>query len=223
MILHIHSDASNLSVSHACSRLGVLFYCGDKPPHDDKLNGSILNAATVIKNVIASAAESEVGACFQNSQSGAPLIVTLIELGHQQPATPLRTYNSTAFGILNETIKQNRSIAMDMRYHWLTDRVRQKQCNVYWRPSKENLGDYHTKHHAAQHHKYMLPLILQQANILNVLRGCVKLQQPQPCTDTQTGQCALRATQVRAALSHAYATTYQNRTKHRTKMVGKRF
>jgi hypothetical protein len=32
---------------------------------------------------------------------------------------------------------------MDVRYHWLTDRVRQKQFDVYWRPGRENLGDYH--------------------------------------------------------------------------------
>jgi hypothetical protein len=78
MILHIHSDASYISFSRTPSILGVLFYFGDKPPHADKLNGSILNAATVIKNVVASAAESEVGACFQNAQSGAPLRVTLM-------------------------------------------------------------------------------------------------------------------------------------------------
>jgi hypothetical protein len=41
----------------------------------------------------------------------------------------------------------------------------------------------------------------------------VKLPQPQvrARTYTQTGQSALRATQVRAALSHAYAVPYQNR------------
>jgi hypothetical protein len=80
--------------------------------------------------VVASAAESEVGACFHNAQSGVPLRVTLTELGHSQPPTPLRTDNSTAFGILNETIKQKRPKAMDMRYHWLADRVRQKQFDV---------------------------------------------------------------------------------------------
>jgi hypothetical protein len=183
------------------------------PPHADRLNGSILNAASVIKNVVASAAESEVGACFHNAQSGAPLRVTLTELGHTQPATPFRTDNSTAFGILNEKIKQKRSKAMDMRYHWLTDRVRKKQFDVYWRPGKDNLGDYHTKHHSAQHHEDMSQFILHQANSLNVLRGCVKLQQPRPRTRTytQTGQSTLRATQVRAALSHAYAVTYENR------------
>jgi hypothetical protein len=72
MILHIHSDASYLSVSNAHSRLVGLFYCGGKPPNADKLNGSVINSAAVIKNIVASAAESEVAACFQNAQSGAP-------------------------------------------------------------------------------------------------------------------------------------------------------
>jgi hypothetical protein len=58
MILHIHSDTSYLSVSNARGRLGGLFFCGDKSPHEDNLNGSILNVASVIKNVVASAAES---------------------------------------------------------------------------------------------------------------------------------------------------------------------
>jgi hypothetical protein len=62
MILHIHCDASYLSVSNARGRLGGLFFLGNKPPDQDNLNGSILNVASVIKNVVASAAESEVGA-----------------------------------------------------------------------------------------------------------------------------------------------------------------
>jgi hypothetical protein len=181
MILHIHSDASYLSVSNARSRLEGLFFCGNKSPQQDNLNGSILNVASVIKHVVASAAASEVGACFRNTQSGAPLRVTLAELGHIQPQTPLRTDISTAFGILNETIKQKRSKAMDMRYHWLTDRVRQKQFDVYRCPGRENLGNYHIKHHSAQHHKDMRGLILHQSNSLQVLQGCVKvLLLPQP-------------------------------------------
>jgi hypothetical protein len=57
MILHIHSDASYLSVSNALSRLGGLFFLGNKSPEQDTLNGSILNVASIIKNVDASAAE----------------------------------------------------------------------------------------------------------------------------------------------------------------------
>jgi hypothetical protein len=82
MILHIHSDAFYLSVSNARIRLGELFYLGYNPPNENKLNGSILNVASVINNVVASTAESEAGACFQNAQTVAPLRVTLLELGH---------------------------------------------------------------------------------------------------------------------------------------------
>jgi hypothetical protein len=215
MILHIHSNDSYLSVSNARSRLGGLFFLGNKYPEQDTLNGSILNVASVIKNVVASVAESEVGACFHNGQSGAPLRVTLTELGHTQPPTPLRTDNSTALSVLNETIKQKRSKVMDMRYHWLTNRVRQKHFDVYWRPGRENLGDYHTKHHSAHHHKDMRGLILHEASSLQVLRGCVKLLPlPQPslraCTDTRTNPSAQRATQLRSVLARVYAVSRQN-------------
>jgi hypothetical protein len=106
MILYINSDASYLSVSNTRSRLGGLFFLGNKPPEHDKLDGSILNVAPVIKIVVAPAAESEVGSCFHNAQTCAPLRVTLADMGHEQPPTPLRADNSTTFSILNETIKQ---------------------------------------------------------------------------------------------------------------------
>jgi hypothetical protein len=215
MILHIHSGASYLSVSNARSRLGGLFFLVNKTPAQDTFNGSILNVDSVIKNVVASAAESEVEACFHNAQSGAPLRVTLTELGHSQPPTPLRTDKSTAFGILNETIKQKRSKAMYMRYHWLTDRVRQKQFDVYWRPGRENLGDYHTQHHSAQHHKDMRRFILHQEISIQVLQGCVKLLPlPQPLlrarTDAWTKPSAQRATPLRSVLARVYAVSRQN-------------
>jgi hypothetical protein len=50
MILHIHSDASYLSVSNARRRLGGLFFLGNKPPKQHKLNSYILNVASVIKH-----------------------------------------------------------------------------------------------------------------------------------------------------------------------------
>jgi hypothetical protein len=87
IILHIHSDASYLSVSHARSHLVGHFFCGDKPPNEENLNRSLLNVEAFIKNVVASAAEPEVGVFFQNAQIGAPIRITLIELGHKQPAT----------------------------------------------------------------------------------------------------------------------------------------
>jgi hypothetical protein len=215
MDLHIHSDAYYLSVSNARSRLGGLFFLGNKSPEQETLNGSILNVAVVIKNMVASAAESKVGACFHNAQSGDPLRVTPTELGHAQTPTPLRTDNSTGYGIVNETIKQKRSKAMDMRYHWLTDRVRQKLFDIYWRRGRENLADYHTKHHSAQHHKDMRHSILHEANSLQALRGCVKLLPlPHPPvrsrTDARTNPSAQRATQLRSVLARVYAVSIQN-------------
>jgi hypothetical protein len=100
---------------------------------------------------------------------------------------------------------------MDIKYYWLQDRVRQNQFDVYWRPGKADIGYYLTKHHLAKHHKYMRPIILHQANILNVLRGCVRLPHPQlrKPTDTRTFQRTLRTTQVRCALARAYTVTYR--------------
>jgi hypothetical protein len=46
MILHIHSDASYLSVSNARSHLGGLFFCGKKTPQENTINGFILNVAS---------------------------------------------------------------------------------------------------------------------------------------------------------------------------------
>jgi hypothetical protein len=75
-------------------------------------------------------------------------------LGNKQPATPLQTDSSTAFGLLNKKIKQKRSKAMDMRYRWLTDIVRQTQFDVYWRPGREDLGDYHKKSFSTTSQRY---------------------------------------------------------------------
>jgi hypothetical protein len=58
VILHIHSGAFYLSVSNAHRSLGGLFFFGDKHPQEYTLNGSILNGVSVIKNVVAYAAES---------------------------------------------------------------------------------------------------------------------------------------------------------------------
>jgi hypothetical protein len=103
-----------------------------------------------------------------------------------------------------------------MRYHRLTDRVRQKQFDVYWRPGRGDLGDYHTKHHSAQHHKDMRHLILHEENSLQVLQGCAKLLPlPQPpvraSMDSRTNPSAQRATQLKSVLARVYAVSRQNK------------
>ena len=105
-----------------------------------------------MRNVVASAAESELGALFLNGQKAVPIRTTLLELGHPQPPTPIRTDNSAACGIVNDNVRKNKSRSMDMRFFWIRDRVNQGQFLVYWGPGKDNLGDYYTKHFPPSHH-----------------------------------------------------------------------
>jgi hypothetical protein len=66
----------------------------DKP---NKLtNGAILIISTVLKHVMPSAAEAEIGAVLLNAKEGTMLRTMLEELGHPQPPTPLQTDNTTS-------------------------------------------------------------------------------------------------------------------------------
>jgi hypothetical protein len=118
-------------------------------------NAAILIISTVIKHVMSSAAEAEIGAVFINAKEGAVLRTTLGELGHPHPPTPMETDNTTATGYSNGTIKQKLTKAMDMHFYWITDRVKQGQFNVYWGLGYQNLADYFTKYHSPAHHNKM--------------------------------------------------------------------
>jgi hypothetical protein len=67
----------------------------------------------------------------------------------------METDNTTATGYSNGTIKQKRTKAIDMRFYWIKDRVKQGQFDVYWGPGYQNLADYFTKNHSPAHHKRM--------------------------------------------------------------------
>jgi hypothetical protein len=78
MILHIHSDASYLSENEAKIRAGGFFYMGNATKYDKKLtNGAILIVSKVLKHVMSSAVEAEIGAVFINAKEGAVLRTTL--------------------------------------------------------------------------------------------------------------------------------------------------
>jgi hypothetical protein len=169
MQLHTHSDASYLSKSEARSRAGGYFFLDGKddpspqaPP--PKLNGPVDITCQIIGPVCASAAESEAGALFINGQNVAVLRNTLTEMGWPQLGpTPMQTDNSTAEEISNDTVKPKRTKAMDMRFFWVCDRVRQGQLRVHWKPGKTNHADYYTKHHPPSHHIKVRPTYLHVA------------------------------------------------------------
>jgi hypothetical protein len=184
MILHIHSDASYLSEKEANSIAGGFLYMGSSTNTDKKLtNGEILIISTVLKHVMSSAAEAEIGAVFINAKEGAVLRTTLQELGHPQPPTPMETDITTATGYSNCTIKQKRTKAMDMRFYWIKDRVKQGQFNVYWGPGYQNLADYFTKYHSRAHHKRMRDIHIH-ANELPINRKGIRDSALRVCVNT---------------------------------------
>jgi hypothetical protein len=111
-----------------------------------------------MKVVLASATEA-----FFNAKDGVLCCTILEEMGHPQPPTPLQVDNSCAVGIINNTVKQRRSRAIDMRFYWLKDRECQMQFRIFSKPGKDNEGDSHTKHHPALHHRRARPLYLHVA------------------------------------------------------------
>jgi hypothetical protein len=171
MVLHIESDASYLSAAKARSRSAGYHFLSDRPsnPPDPtaappKANGAINVHCTVMREVLASAAEAELAALFHNGREACPLRTTLEELGHAQPATPIQTDNSTAAGIANDTVKQKRSKAIDMRFYWIRDRVRQGQFVICWKKGSLNRADYFTKHHSTAHHQAIRSAYLYEPN-----------------------------------------------------------
>jgi len=160
MVLWAHSNALYLTAPKGQSRAaGYSFLssrptmppnASDPPPPD---NGAIHVLCQIMQQVVSSATKAELGALFLTAQNLCPICTALEELGHPPPATPLQTDNNTASRILNDTVKQKRSKAVDMRFYWLRDRKRQGQFHIFWQPGNTNRADYFSKHHAVNHHQ----------------------------------------------------------------------
>jgi hypothetical protein len=197
MVLYTHADGSYLSERKARSRAAGHFFLSDKPVDPTKpplgippLNGPVHTMCKIIDVVVGSAAEAEIGSAYLTAQDAVPMVTTLEELGHQQPPTPMQVDNTTSEGFANGTIKQKRSKAMDMRWHWLQCRVRQGKFLVYYRPGKDNMADPFTKHHPPSHIESVTPKFLRRtqqvanASISTLVRGCVSLGARMPVVRT---------------------------------------
>ena len=83
MLLAVYINASYLSGPKARSRpSGYFFLAGDVPIPAN--NGAVLNSANLIKTVMSSTAEAEMGAIFLNAREAIPARNALIEMGHPQ-------------------------------------------------------------------------------------------------------------------------------------------
>jgi hypothetical protein len=141
MILQLLSDASYLCRPKARSVYGTHAYLGEP----DMINGPIACASKMINSVLSSVAEAELCGGFKIAQDAVWYRRVLHDLGYPQPPTLLRMDNTVAIGLALGTINQKRSKAMDMRFFWIVDRIKQKQFIVQHIPGKWNLADHFTK------------------------------------------------------------------------------
>jgi hypothetical protein len=144
--------------------------------------GYFFTLCTILCFVVASAAEAELGALFLNCKEGIIFQLTLEELGHPQPQTPVHCNNATTVGSANNTVKQQQLRSMEMRYFWVGNKVAQESYIIKWHSRQENLADYQSKHHLGSHHQTVCPwylhernspLVLPRATRPSTLKGCV--------------------------------------------------
>ena len=161
----------------------VVFSLSDSPtkitPADTNINGAIHIISNIMKNVMVSATEAEIGSAYMTGQECVPIRTTLKEMEHPQPSTPIQVENTTAVSFTNGTMKQKGSKSIDMNFYWIQDRTAQGQFQIYWGPGSRNLADYHSKHHSPTHHQEVRHTYLyteQSTQHLTAcfLRGCAK-------------------------------------------------
>ena len=76
---------------------------------------------------MSSAAKAELGGLFLNATNVVSIRNILHDMNHPQPPTPIKTDNTTSLGVITNTIKRKNTKDMDMRFHWVSDRMNQKK------------------------------------------------------------------------------------------------
>ena len=83
-------------------------------------NGSILTISQIIKVVVSSAAEAEIGTLFINCQEAIPAQNTLEYLGHKQQTITHTNANRQHHDTWSGKQQHHKKLKlMDMKYHWL--------------------------------------------------------------------------------------------------------
>ncbi len=95
--------------------------------------------------MVASVAEAELGAAFQNAQKAVEFRNTLHELGYPQQPTTILIDNTVAVGLAADTLNARRSKSMDVRFFWLRDRIERAQFTVKHLAGRWNISDFFTK------------------------------------------------------------------------------
>jgi hypothetical protein len=109
------------------------------------VNGPISCHSTVIPVVCSAVQEAEYAGLFAAARIADDERRILHNLGYPQPPTLLLCDNECAVGLANRTMTPRLSKSIDMRFHWLQDRIRQRQFRVQHVAGKDNVSDFFTK------------------------------------------------------------------------------
>jgi hypothetical protein len=90
-------------------------------------------------------AEAEYAGVFAAARIATNERQILHDMGYPQPPTPIFCDNEVAIGLANDSINIKMSKSLDMRFHWLRDRIRQHQFRVIFVQGRRNIADFFTK------------------------------------------------------------------------------
>ena len=76
---------------------------------------AVLNIAQIIKNVMTSEADVEIGALHINSQQTIPARITVEKIGHKQPPTPIQIDSTTSLGLVTKNLPPKATKSTDMK------------------------------------------------------------------------------------------------------------
>ena len=96
MVLRIDSDAAYLVMPKEQSQIAGYYHLSHQQKKINRMQDN--------KNVVALAAESEIGGCFHNIQTHISIRFILIVLCHSQPPTLIKTDNITVHGFIHDNI-----------------------------------------------------------------------------------------------------------------------
>jgi len=124
-------------------------------------NDAIIYCSVVMDVIISSAGEGEYDVGFIAAPHAVNARTIAKELGHPQPATPILCDNSFVRNLTTDSCKQRRSKVIDMRFHWLRDRVRQNKFAMVPASDKDILADIFTNTLSVKHFQRHIPYLIQ--------------------------------------------------------------
>ena len=90
---------------HTAKHVAIFSWDG-RPHKTHQIKWEFFTVCAILQFVVASAPKAELGALFLNCKQAIIFRLTLEEMRHPQPPTPIHCNNYTAVGIANNTVKR---------------------------------------------------------------------------------------------------------------------